>query len=153
LLLLCIGIAAVTIEQFIHLRSPDFLSKKTRPLLQRIPQSLPYLKSGKLKALGVGSPTRLSPLPDVPTIAEQGFPGYQANNSWNLYAPAGTPPAVVNRLQREIARTVSLAEIRERFAADGLEPVGSTPAELAARMRADYENWSQVVKKIGLKVE
>ncbi|HVF63103.1 MAG TPA: tripartite tricarboxylate transporter substrate binding protein [Casimicrobiaceae bacterium] len=132
---------------------PDLVANQVQMMQLGVPQSLQFIKQGKLKALGVGSSTRLPSLPDVPTIAEQGFPGYQANNSWNLFAPAGTPAAVINRLQQEVARTVALSEIRERFAADGLQPVGSTAAELAARMRTDYESWSQIVKRIGLKVE
>ena len=132
---------------------PDLIANQVQIMQLGVPQSLPFLNSGKLKALGVGSSKRLPQLPNVPTIAEQGFPGYQANNSWNMFAPAGTPPAVIARLQQEVARTVALPEIRERFAADGLEPVGSTPAELSARMRSDYENWVNVARKIGLKLE
>jgi tripartite-type tricarboxylate transporter receptor subunit TctC len=132
---------------------PDLIANQVQLMQLGVPQSLQHLKAGRLKALGVGAASRLPQLPDVPTIAEQGFAGYQANNSWNLYAPAGTPAAVVQRLQQEVARTVALPEVREKFAADGLEPVGSTPAELSARMRSDYEAWKRVVQKIGLKVE
>jgi tripartite-type tricarboxylate transporter receptor subunit TctC len=132
---------------------PDLVSNQVQIMILGVPQSLPYLKAGKLKALGVGSSTRLPQLPNVPTIAEQGFPGYQTNNSWLLYAPAGTPEAIVTAIQREVARVVALPEVREQFAADGLEPVGSTPGELASRMRSDYENWMRVASRLGVKLE
>jgi tripartite-type tricarboxylate transporter receptor subunit TctC len=132
---------------------PDLIANQVQMMQLGVPQSLPFLRSGKLKALGVGSSKRLPQLPDVPTIAEQGFPGYEANNSWDLFAPAGTPTQVIARLQQEVARVVALPEIREKFAADGLDPVGSTPSELAARMKNDYEKWRQVARRIGLKLD
>jgi tripartite-type tricarboxylate transporter receptor subunit TctC len=132
---------------------PDLIANQVQMMQLGVPQTLPYLKSGKLKALGVGSAQRLAVLPDVPTIAEQGFPGYEANNSWCLYAPAGTPRDVINRLHAEVVRVVALPEVRERFSATGLEPVGSSPAELATRIKGDYEKWSKVVRQLGLKVQ
>jgi len=132
---------------------PDLIANQVQMMQLGVPQTLTYLKSGQLKALGVGSAKRLAVLPDVPTIAEQGFPGYEANNSWCLYAPAGTPKAIVNRLATEVARVVALPEVRERFLASGLDPVGSTPAELGARMKDDYDKWTKIVRKIGIKIE
>lgn len=130
---------------------PDLVSGQVQLMQLGVPQTLPYLRDGRLKALGVGSRARLRVLPDVPTIAEQGFPGYEANNSWCLYAPAGIPPAVVRRLSQEVRRVVALTELRDRFAASGLEPVGSSPEELAERMQADLRKWREVVAQIGLK--
>lgn len=132
---------------------PDLISGQVQLMQMGVPQSLPFIKSGKLKALGVGSSSRLPQLPDVPTIAEQGFPKYQAKNAWCLYAPAGTDKQIVDQLQREVARTVALPAIRERFAADGLEPVGSTPTELAAQMRGDFDTWSQLVRALDLVIK
>ena len=132
---------------------PDLISGQVQLMQLGVPQTLPHLKEGRLRALGVGAAKRLPALPDVPTIAEQGFPGYEANNSWCLYVPAGTSQEIIRRLHAEIARVVGLAEIRERFAATGLDPVGSTPEELNARMRADFDKWSRVIRQIGLKLE
>ena len=132
---------------------PDLISGQVQLMQLGIPQTLPHLKSGRVKALGVGSARRLAVLPDVPTVAEQGFPGYEANNSWCLYAPAGTPKDVIARLHAEVVRIVTLADVRERFAASGLEPVGSTPEQLNARMREDRARWEKLIREAGIRVE
>lgn len=132
---------------------PDLISGQVQLMQLGVPQTLPHLKAGRVRALGVGASRRLPALPDVPTIAEQGFAGYEANNSWSLFAPAGTPRDIVQRVQAEVRRVVTMPDVRERFTATGLDPIGSTPGELAARMKADYEKWSRVVRQIGLKLD
>ena len=132
---------------------PDLIAGQVQLMQLGVPQTLPHLRAGRLKALGVGAAKRLAVLPDVPTVAEQGFPGYEANNSWNLYAPTRTPKAVVAKLHAEIVRVVALADVRERFTATGLEPVGSTPEQLAARMRDDRAKWARVIREAGIKIE
>jgi tripartite-type tricarboxylate transporter receptor subunit TctC len=132
---------------------PDLISGQVQLMQLGVPQTLPHLKAGRVRALGVGATKRLPALPDVLTIAEQGFQGYEANNSWCLFAPAGTSREIIQRLQTEVGRLLTLPDVRERFTATGLEPVGSTPAELAARMRTDYEKWSGLIRRIGLKFE
>jgi tripartite-type tricarboxylate transporter receptor subunit TctC len=132
---------------------PDLISGQVQLMQLGVPQTLPHLKAGRVRALGVSATKRLPALPDVPTVAEQGFPGYEANNSWCLFAPAGTPADIVRRLHAEVSRVVALPDVKERFLATGLDPVGSTPAELSARMKADHEKWSRLVQRIGLKVE
>lgn len=132
---------------------PDLISGNVQLMQLGVPQTLPYLKDGKLRALGVGAKQRLAALPDVPTIAEQGFPDYEANNSWCLFAPAGTPGGVVRRLHDEVARVIGLPDVRERFVATGLNPVGSTPDELRARMKSDYEKWRLVAQRLNLKLD
>jgi len=132
---------------------PDLISGQVQLMQLGIPQTLPHLRAGRVQALGVGASKRLAVLPDVPTIAEQGFAGYEANNSWCLYAPAATPGEIIGRLHREVVRVMALADVRERFAATGLDPVGSTPQELKARMNADFEKWGRLVRQIGLRVE
>jgi tripartite-type tricarboxylate transporter receptor subunit TctC len=132
---------------------PDLIANQVQLMQLGVPQTLTYLQSGKLKALGVGSAKRLAVLPDVPTIAEKGFPGYEANNAWCLYAPAGTPREVVNRLNAEVVRVVALPDVRERFIASGLDPVGSTPAELARRMKDDTDKWAKLTRQINFKPE
>ncbi len=132
---------------------PDLIAGQVQLMQLGVPQTLPHLRAGRLKALGVGAAKRLAVLPDVPTVAEQGFPGYEANNSWNLFAPASTPKAVIAKLHAEIARVVALPDVRERFTATGLEPVGSTPEQLAARMRDDRAKWARVIREAGIKIE
>jgi tripartite-type tricarboxylate transporter receptor subunit TctC len=132
---------------------PDLISGHVQLMQLGLPQTLPHLKAGRLKALGVAAADRIAALPEVPTVAEQGFPGYEANNSWCLYAPAGTPKDVISALHSEIVRVVRLQDIRERFNSSGLEPVGSSPEELAARMRSDRLKWSTLIHEAGIRVE
>lgn len=129
---------------------PDLLSGQLHIMLMGIPQSLPYLRNGKLNALAVGALQRVASVPDVPTISEQGYPDFEANNYWCLYAPAGTPKSVVDRLQQATARAVTAPDMRERFMATGLTPVGSTANELAARIAADAAKWKKVISGLRL---
>jgi tripartite-type tricarboxylate transporter receptor subunit TctC len=125
---------------------PDLLSGRTQLMLLGVPQSLPYLRNGQLKALAVGALHRIRTLPDVPTIAEQGFPGFEATNYWCLYAPAGTSKDIIDRLQRETAHAAGAPDLHERFLASGLTPVGSTPETLAARIDRDSTKWAGVLR-------
>jgi tripartite-type tricarboxylate transporter receptor subunit TctC len=125
---------------------PDLLSGRMQIMLLGVPQSLPYLHDGQLKALAVGALHRIHSLPDVPTIAEQGFSGFEATNYWCLYVPAGTPKDVIARLQQETARAVSAADLHDRFLASGLTPIGSTPDVLAARIDRDSAKWAGVLR-------
>jgi len=114
---------------------------------------LPHVKSGKLKALAVTGAKRSAAVPELPTVAESGMPGYQVYE-WNaIFAPAGTPPAVINRLQAEIAKVVKLPEVRERIVALGGEIVASSPAELGAWVREQTASWARVVKAGNIKPE
>jgi tripartite-type tricarboxylate transporter receptor subunit TctC len=124
---------------------PDLLSGQLQIMLLGIPQSLPYLHDGKLKSLAVGALQRIASAPDIPTIEEQGYPGFEANNYWCLYAPAGTPKSIIVRLQQETARAVAVPDLRERFLTTGLTPVGSTADALAARIAADSAKWAKVI--------
>ena len=109
--------------------------------------TLSQIKAGKLKALAVTSERRSPALPHVPTIAESGFPGYNAVG-WNgLFAPAGTPRDVVNRLASEVTAILNRPEVREKIAAQGADVVGGTPEQFAAFIRADSAKWAQLIKK------
>jgi tripartite-type tricarboxylate transporter receptor subunit TctC len=129
---------------------PDLLSGQLQAMLMGIPQSLPYLREKRLTALAVGAQQRISSLPEVPTIEEQGYPGFEASNYWCLYAPARTDQAIILRLQQETARAVSLPDLRDRFLATGLTPMGSTPDALAARIGADSARWAKVIMRLHL---
>jgi tripartite-type tricarboxylate transporter receptor subunit TctC len=117
------------------------------------PASLPHVRSGRLRLIAVSTAKRMTTLPDTPTVAESGYPGFDIPAYYSLLAPAGTPPAIVNRLQSELARIVHQKEIRDRFATFGVEPVGNTPEQLTAFMTADVAKWSKLVQSLGLKTE
>ncbi|VTU15551.1 Argininosuccinate lyase [Variovorax sp. PBL-H6] len=112
---------------------------------------LPHVKSGKLRALGVASLKRSAAMPELPTIAEQGLPKFEAVSWYALMAPAGTPSAVVDRLNAESARSLAKPAIREKFAAQGLEPGSGKPQDLAATIRTETVRWSEVIKKQNIK--
>jgi tripartite-type tricarboxylate transporter receptor subunit TctC len=114
-----------------------------------LPPVQPHIKSGVVRALGITSAQRYSALPDVPTIAESGFPGFEADTPQMFLAPAGTPEAVIARLNREIVRILKLPEVGERFSADGADIIGNTPQEFAAYIKSEIAKWSGVVKMSG----
>jgi tripartite-type tricarboxylate transporter receptor subunit TctC len=115
--------------------------------------AMPLMQSGKLRALAVTSETRLAQLPDVPTMAEAGFPAFEVSSWQGLLAPAATPPAIVSKLQREIARILALPDVRERFAAVAAEPVASTPAQFRAHIEAEIARWAAVAKRANLTLD
>ena len=114
---------------------------------------LPHVKGGRLRALGVTSAKRAGGVPDIPTIAEAGVPGYDAVQWFGVLAPAATPRPIVVRLHGEIVRVLQAAEVRDRLSADGADPVGSTPEEFAAFLRAETAKWAKVVKDAGIQPE
>ncbi len=111
------------------------------------------VKAGKLHALGVTTATRAKLLPDVPTMAEAGLPGFSAPIRYGLAAPAGTPRAIVERLSRELRAAVMSDDMRERLEREGAEPVASTPQEYAAEIDAEEKKWSALVKSLNLRME
>ena len=117
------------------------------------PASLPHVRSGRLRLIAVSTAKRMTTLSDTPTVAESGYPGFDIPAYYSLLAPAGTPPAIVNRLHSELARIVHQKEIRDRFATFGVEPVGNTPEQLTAFMTADVAKWSKLVQSLGLKTD
>ena len=108
--------------------------------------ALPLIRAGKLRALAVTTVKRWPNLPEIPTVAEDGLPGYEASNWYGVFGPAKMPAAVVTLLQREIARIAKLDFIRERLAVDGLEPVASTPQEFEAHFVREIEKWTRLAK-------
>jgi tripartite-type tricarboxylate transporter receptor subunit TctC len=112
---------------------------------------LPQVRGGKVRALAVTGSRRLAALPDVPTLREAGIAGAEVTTWFGLFAPAGTPKATVDRLQRDAA--ASLRTLTERFAAQGDEAVGSTPDQFAAFVRAEHAKWGKVIKDFGVKIE
>ena len=111
----------------------------------------PHVRAGRLRALGVGSAKRQAVLPDVPTVAEAGLPGYEVANWIGMVAPAGTPQTIVDRLNKEISAIVDSPEIRKQLANDGAEPMRMSAAEFGAFMEKELEKWGRVVKEGGIK--
>jgi tripartite-type tricarboxylate transporter receptor subunit TctC len=116
-------------------------------------QMLPHIRSGKLKALGLGGAKRNAALPEIPTIAEAGVPGYEANNWWGLLAPAGTPPAILQRLRQETVAILESPETRRRFEVEGAETGRMSAEEFGAFIAAETDKWTRVVKQAGIKAQ
>ena len=112
--------------------------------------ALPQWRAGKVVALGVATSKRIAAAPDLPTIAEQGFPDFEATSWYALVAPAGTPTAIVERLHGEIVKALREPDVREKIAGLGAEPVGNTPAEFAAMQRAETIRWTRVAKEANI---
>ena len=132
---------------------PDLLGGRVTMMFDNMPSSLPLVREGKLRALGVTSAKRSPAAPDIPTIAEQGLAGFEAVSWFALFAPAGTPRPVVDKLQGEVKRILESPDIARKLTEIGLEPVGSTPEELAAYQRSEIVKWAKVVKDSGAKAE
>ena len=132
---------------------PDVLGGRVTMMFDNMPSSLPLVRDGKLRALGVTSAKRSAAAPDIPTIAEQGLPGFDAVSWFALFAPAGTPKPIVDKLQREVSRILKLPDVAKRLAELGLDADGGTPEELAAYQRSEIVKWAKVVKDSGAKAE
>jgi tripartite-type tricarboxylate transporter receptor subunit TctC len=132
----------------------DLLGGRINVMVAQMPSALPHIKAGKLRALGVASAAPLPALPDVPTVASAAeLPGFEAVSWYALMAPAGTPREVIAKIQADTARVLQMPDVRERLAGMGADPSGEAPAELAARIRAEYDRWGEVVRKANIKVD
>ena len=129
----------------------DLLGGRTDASAAGVPALLQHIKSGKLRAIAVGSATRVPALPDVPTVAEQGYAGFETSQWYGLIGPAGIPEPVIKRLTEEAAKAVRSKEVQEKFAADSAIGVGDTPAEFAAFIKLEQARWERVVKAAGIK--
>jgi len=131
----------------------DLIAGRTQVASAGTPPLMPHVKSGKLRVVAVGGAKRLASIPDVPTVAEQGYPGFQTSQWYGLNAPAKTPPEVIKRLAAEAAKAAKSPLMLERLAVDDAEAVGSTPEEYAAFIKREQERWSKVVRAAHIKAD
>ena len=132
----------------------DMLGGTMDVMFDNLPSSMPQIKAGRLKALAVTSAQRSSALPDVPTIEQAAnLKGFDASSWFGLLAPAGTPSDIVNRIQHEVAKSLSTPAIKEKMLAQGAIPSGNTPAEFARLIDSEHRKWARVVKESGAKVD
>lgn len=131
----------------------DLLGGQVQLMFDNTPNVLPQVKAGRLRALG-SSGTKRSPLtPEVPTVAEAGVAGYEVMVWFGVVAPAGTPREIISKLNAEVTRILAMPDVRERFLAQGVEPVGSTPEQFGEHIRAQMAKWGKVVQDAGVKAE
>lgn len=131
----------------------DLVAGRLNLMMANLTTAQPHIRAGKLRGLGVGKAKRSPLFPEMPTIAEAGVKGYEANN-WNgVVAPTATPRAVIEKLHREIVATLQEPAIAERMAKAGLEPIGDTPAEFTRYLKAEAAKWGRLVKTAGIKAE
>ncbi|MDH0738922.1 Bug family tripartite tricarboxylate transporter substrate binding protein [Achromobacter spanius] len=131
----------------------DLLGGQVQFAFATVPTLLEHIKAGRLKALAVTSPKRVSKLPDVPTFAEAGLPGVDISPLFGLVAPAGVPEPIIERLSKTLAESVRNGALRDKLAGLGFQPVGSTPAEFAQRIKDDVAKWTGVIQRGGIKAE
>ena len=131
----------------------DLIAGRTQATSAGTPPLLPHVKAGKLRVIAVGTPKRLQSIPEVPTVAEQGYPGFETSQWYGLNAPAGTPEPIIRRLAEQAAKAAKSALVAERFKPDDAEAVGSTPKEYAAYIKKEQERWSKVVRAANIKAD
>ena len=128
----------------------DVISGVVQVGIQNAGAAMPLVRDGRLRCIGVTSPTRSPNSPELPTVAEQGFPGFDAGSWFGLLAPVGTPQPILDKVYHESMRILADPEMRARFAALGLDLVGNTPAQMHAAMAADIPKWARVIAEAGI---
>jgi len=118
-----------------------------------LPPAAAMIREGQVRALAVTTAKRVDLLPDVPTMLEAGYPGQEGDTPQCILVPAGTPREIIDRLNHEILRVIALPEVREKFAAIGFEPIGTTPEEFAARIRIEVPRWAKIIREANIKMD
>lgn len=118
-----------------------------------VPPVVPHVKAGRLAAIAITSPKRWELMPDVPTVAESGFPGFQVDNMYGVLAPRGTPAAVIRKLNADIVDVLKQPDVKERLATEAFDVIGNTPDEFGKYLKAEFVKWAKVVKESGARVE
>ena len=131
----------------------DVMAGQAQIVLPSLIQTMPYIKSGRLKCIATTGSKRNAALPDIPTVSESGLPGYEAYNWWGMLAPAGTPPAVIGRLHAALTEVLTSQETRKRFETEGAEAVRMAPDEFGRFISAELAKWAKVAREVGIKAE
>ncbi|HLH87172.1 MAG TPA: tripartite tricarboxylate transporter substrate binding protein [Xanthobacteraceae bacterium] len=131
----------------------DVLAGNTKIMFSSLVQTMPFIRNGQLRALGTGGAERSPVLPDVPTIAEAGVPGYQATNWWGIIAPAGTPPEIIAKVQAALAAAQDSAEVQKQLEPQGADVVRMSSAAFGAFMQSEMDKWGRVVAQAGIKAQ
>ena len=131
----------------------DLMAGNVTILFAAFPSVSAQMRAGRLRGLAVTSAKRVALAPELPTIAEAALPGFESNQWWGLFGPRGLPADIVSRLNAETNKVLKTGEVIKRLAADGAQPGGGSPADLAAYHKADFERWGKVVKAAGIKGE
>ena len=131
----------------------DLIGGQVDYMFDSVTSAAPHIQSGKLRPIAVTTAKRSSALPHVPTIAEAGLPGYDLSPWFAVFMPAGTPPAIVERINAALLEAMKLPEVKARFATIGAEPIGSTPAQLAAHLDAEMAKWGQIIQSRGIRAD
>jgi tripartite-type tricarboxylate transporter receptor subunit TctC len=137
----------------VQLAMQDVIAGRIDVVVIGVPASAPHIRSGKLRALAAIAPRRLPSLPEVPTVAEAGLPGFEVTTWYGILAPAGTPRPVIARLNGELVKVMHSPEMKERLGAIGTDAVTSTPEEFAAYLRAEITKWGDVIRKANLRAD
>ena len=131
----------------------DLIAGRLQVVFSTAPSAIPHIKTGRLRGLAVTTATRSNLIPQLPTVAESGVPGYEAGSWYGITAPAGTPRAVVMRLNKEITTVLGTADFREQLMAAGADPAPNTPDEFAAYIKTEITKWAKVIKLSGAKAD
>ena len=131
----------------------DLIAGQVQLVISSAPSVVPHVRGGRLRALAIGSAKRTPALPDVPTVAESGVPGYEYTTWYGIFTPVKTPPAIVFRLNAEIVRMLADPQLTQRFQSQGGDPASSTPAALTAYMKEETTRWQRVIKTAGIRIE
>ena len=151
------AMTGITMEHIAYKSSPlahiDMISGQVHAMFDAMPTALPQIKAGRLRAIAVTTAKRSAQLPELPTIAESGVPGFEAAGWFGYAAPARTPKETVATLNREIVRILALPDVRERLISQGAEPVGDTPEQFAQYIKSEAAKWGKVIKTLNLKID
>jgi tripartite-type tricarboxylate transporter receptor subunit TctC len=131
----------------------DLVSGQVKTMCETVPASIGFIKAGRLRALAVTTPQRISMLPDVPTTAEEGMPGYEVASNFAVAAPAGTPKPIIDKLNAEIQKALAKPEVQQQLLDQGAYATPTTPEQAQARVKAEIEKWAKVIKDADIKAD
>jgi tripartite-type tricarboxylate transporter receptor subunit TctC len=131
----------------------DLLSGQVQLMFSSVVAILPHVKAGKLRALAVTGAKRLASMPELPTIAESGLPGYEASSWYGILAPAGTPHDIVAKLNAELNRALDQPDVRNSLLAEGAEPAGGSPEQFAVHIRTEKERLGKIIRDANIRME